>query len=53
MQIKSYLNMPAFLMRSITLFYLFIYTIIKEWAYKQTEGGARLLNAADLASFLA
>lgn len=41
--------MPACLMRSITLFYLFIYTIIKGWAYKQTEGGACLINGADLA----
>lgn len=31
--------MPAHLMRSITAFHLFIYTIIKERAYKQTPGG--------------
>lgn len=31
--------MPARLMRSITAFHLFIYTIIKGRAYKQTAGG--------------
>lgn len=31
--------MPANLMRSITAFHLFIYTIIKGHAYKQAAGG--------------
>lgn len=31
--------MRVSLMRSITQFHLFIYTIIKEKAYKQTKGG--------------
>jgi len=40
--------MPACLMRSITQFHLFIFTIIKEWAYKQTEGGICSINGAVL-----
>lgn len=40
--------MPACLMLSITLFHLFIYTIIQEWAYKQTEGGVMSINGAEL-----
>lgn len=41
--------MPAYLMRSITQFHLFIYTIIKELDNKQTAGGVGSSNGVVLA----